>query len=63
MRTTWSSTLAPVIFLGDQLSVPPKQSIWCHQGPDFEKPFSTDRFGLDREPAALPIGESQSLSA
>ena len=50
-------------FFRDQLPVPTKQSIGCHQGPDFQKAFSTDRYGLNRESAALSIGESQSLSA
>jgi hypothetical protein len=62
-RTTWSSILAAVIFLRDQLSIPTKQSVRCHQSPDRESPFSTDLFGLDRESAALSIGESRSLSA
>jgi len=62
-RTTWPSTLAAVIFFRDQLSVPTKQSIRCHQSPDLELPFSTDRFGLDRESAALLIGKPKSLSA
>jgi hypothetical protein len=43
--------------------VPSKQRVWCHQGPDFQKAFSTDRFGLDREPAALSISRPKSLSA
>ena len=50
-------------FPGDQLSIPSKQRVWRHQGFEFEKPFSADRFGLHREPTALLIGESQSLSA
>ena len=60
---TWPSVLAPVVLVRDQVSVPTKQSIWCHQDPDLEKPFSIDRFGLDGESAALPIGESRSLAA
>jgi hypothetical protein len=43
--------------------MPSKQGVWCHQGFEFEKPFSTDRFGLDCESTALLIGESQSPSA
>ncbi len=62
-RATWPSVLAPVVFLRDQLSVPTKQSIWCHQGTDLDKPSSTDRFGLDGESAAWSIGESQTFSA
>ncbi len=52
-RTIWSPILVAIIFLGDQLSVPPKQTIWRHQGPDFGKPFSPN--GLDREPGKLSI--------
>ena len=62
-RTTWPSTLAAVIFFRDQLSVPTKQSIRCHQSPDLEQPFSTDRFGFDRESPALLIRKLKSLSA
>jgi hypothetical protein len=43
--------------------VPTKQRIRCHQSPDLELPFSSDRFGLDREPATSSIGESQAFSA
>ena len=62
-RTTWPSALAPIVFFREQPPVPTKQSIGCHQGPDFQKAFSTDRSGLDRESAALSIGESQAFSA
>ena len=41
--------------------MPSKQSVWRHQGFEFEKPFSADRFGLDRESTTLLIGESQPL--
>jgi len=63
LRTTWPSSLAAIVFPGDQLSMPSKQPVWRDQGVEFEKPFSADRFGLHREPTALLIGESQSLSA
>jgi hypothetical protein len=43
--------------------VPSKQSVWRHQGDEPEKPFPTDRFGLDRESTTLRIRESQSLPA
>ena len=43
--------------------MPSKKRVWRHQGIEFEKPFSADRFGLDGESTALLIGESQSLPA
>jgi hypothetical protein len=43
--------------------MPSKQGVWCHRGFEFEKPFLTDRFGLDRESTALLITESQPLPA
>jgi hypothetical protein len=52
-----------VVFLGDQLSVPTKQSIRCNQTPDLESPFSANRFGLDRESATLLIGKLRRFSS
>jgi hypothetical protein len=52
-----------MVLPGDQLSVSSKQSVWRHQGVEPEKPFPTDRFGLDRESTTLRIRESQSLPA
>ena len=63
LRTTWPSSLAAIVFPSDQLSMPSKQRVWRHEGIEFEKPFSADRFGLDGESTALLIGESQSLPA
>jgi len=62
-RATWPSVIAPVVLLRDQVSVPTKQGIWCHPGPDLEEPFTADRFCLDGESEALPIGEPRSLAA
>ena len=61
LRTTWPSFLAAIVLLGDQMPMPSKQSVGCDQWFEFEKSFSTDRFGLDRESTTLLIGESQPL--
>ena len=63
LRTTWPSSLAAIVFPSDQLSMLSKQRDRRHEGIEFEKPFSADRFGLDGESTALLIGESQSLPA
>jgi hypothetical protein len=61
LGTARSSSLAAIVLPGDQLSMPLKERGWRHQGFEFEKPFPTDRSGLDREATTLLIGESQSL--
>ena len=63
LRTTWPSSLAAIVLPGDQLSMPSKERVWRHQGVELQEPLSADRLGLPREPTALLIGESQSLSA
>jgi hypothetical protein len=53
---------APVVLLGDELSVPAQQRIRRDDRSEFAELLSSEWLGLSREPATLRIREAKPLA-
>ena len=61
--SSWTAVGAPIIFVGDQLSMPSQQRFGSDDGGDLLEEFPTDCLRSDRQSATLVIAETRSAVA